>query len=106
MNDHIIAQGPIDGSLRITADNERKPFDKLSCVIVSPAMGGRQWKIASRVVDLSVTADHGCLNVTPDSFSDGGRFLSTEKGRRARLEHVAGRCPNHRCRRRIDATRR
>jgi dihydropteroate synthase len=43
-------------------------------------MGGRQWKIASRVVDLS---GHGLimgvLNVTPDSFSDGGRFLSTEK---------------------------
>jgi len=43
-------------------------------------MGGRQWKIASRVVDLSRHGlIMGVLNVTPDSFSDGGRFLSTEK---------------------------
>ncbi|HEY2626663.1 MAG TPA: dihydropteroate synthase [Candidatus Udaeobacter sp.] len=43
-------------------------------------MGGRQWKIASRAVDLSRHGlIMGVLNVTPDSFSDGGRFLSTEK---------------------------
>jgi dihydropteroate synthase len=43
-------------------------------------MGGKQWKIASRVVDLSLHGlIMGVLNVTPDSFSDGGRFLSTEK---------------------------
>jgi dihydropteroate synthase len=43
-------------------------------------MGGRQWKIASRVVDLSRHGlIMGVLNITPDSFSDGGRCLSTEK---------------------------
>src|SRR5260370_12999858 len=43
-------------------------------------MGGREWKIASRVVDLSRRGlIMGVLNVSPDSFSDGGRFLSTEK---------------------------
>lgn len=43
-------------------------------------MGGRQWKFASRVVDLSRHGlIMGVLNVTPDSFSDGGRFFSTEK---------------------------
>jgi dihydropteroate synthase len=49
-------------------------------VIVSPAMGGRQWKIAGRVFDLSRHGlIMGVLNVTPDSFSDGGKFFTVEK---------------------------
>jgi dihydropteroate synthase len=49
-------------------------------VIVSPAMGGRQWKIAGRVFDVSRHGlIMGVLNVTPDSFSDGGKFLAVEK---------------------------
>ena len=49
-------------------------------MIVSPAMGGRQWKIAGRVFDLSRHGlIMGVLNVTPDSFSDGGKFLAVEK---------------------------
>ncbi len=47
-------------------------------------MGGRQWRIAGRIVDLS---HHGLimgvLNVTPDSFSDGGKFFTIEKA----IEH-------------------
>jgi dihydropteroate synthase len=43
-------------------------------------MGGRQWKIAGCVVDLSRHGlIMGVLNVTPDSFSDGGRFFSAEE---------------------------
>src|SRR5438552_3406764 len=43
-------------------------------------MGGRQWKIAGCVVDLSrYGLIMGVLNVTPDSFSDGGRFFSAQK---------------------------
>jgi len=43
-------------------------------------MGGRQWKIAGRVFDLSRHGlIMGVLNVTPDSFSDGGKFLAVEK---------------------------
>jgi dihydropteroate synthase len=49
-------------------------------VVVSLVMRARQWKIAGRIVDLS---GHrlimGVLNVTPDSFSDGGNFFSLEK---------------------------
>jgi dihydropteroate synthase len=38
------------------------------------------WKIAGRAVDLSQHAlIMGVLNVTPDSFSDGGEFVTTEK---------------------------
>jgi dihydropteroate synthase len=43
-------------------------------------MVGRQWKIGDRVFDLSRQGlIMGVLNVTPDSFSDGGRFLSPDK---------------------------
>src|SRR5437762_14300155 len=54
--------------------------NKPDCVIVSPSMGGTLWKIAGRTVDLSQRAlIMGVLNVTPDSFSDGGEFFTTEK---------------------------
>jgi len=44
------------------------------------------WKIAGRSVDLSRhSLIMGVLNVTPDSFSDGGEFLTTEKA----IEHGA-----------------
>ena len=43
-------------------------------------MGGTLWKIAGRAVDLSQHAlIMGVLNVTPDSFSDGGEFFGTDK---------------------------
>jgi dihydropteroate synthase len=43
-------------------------------------MGATLWKIAGRVVDLSRHGMiMGVLNVTPDSFSDGGEFLGAEK---------------------------
>jgi dihydropteroate synthase len=57
-------------------------------------MGGTLWKIAGRTVDLSANAMiMGVLNVTPDSFSDGGEFFTTEKaveqGRRMAAEDAA-----------------
>jgi dihydropteroate synthase len=43
-------------------------------------MGETLWKIAGRTIDLSRHAlIMGVLNVTPDSFSDGGHFLTTDK---------------------------
>src|SRR5688572_7739163 len=43
-------------------------------------MGGTLWKIAGRTIDLSQHAlIMGVLNVTPDSFSDGGQFFTAEK---------------------------
>jgi dihydropteroate synthase len=43
-------------------------------------MGGRLWKIGDRIFDLSRQGlIMGILNVTPDSFSDGGKFFTTEK---------------------------
>ncbi len=43
-------------------------------------MGPILWKIAGQTVDLSGHAMiMGVLNVTPDSFSDGGEFFSTDK---------------------------
>ena len=47
-------------------------------------MGETLWKIGNRTVDLSRRAMiMGVLNVTPDSFSDGGEFFSTDKA----MEH-------------------
>ena len=47
-------------------------------------MGGTLWKIADRTIDLSQHAlIMGVLNVTPDSFSDGGEFFPMEKA----IEH-------------------
>jgi len=36
------------------------------------------WRIGGRVLDLSRPLIMGIVNVTPDSFSDGGRFLDPE----------------------------
>ena len=60
--------------------------NKPDCVIVSPSMGETLWKIAGRSVDLSQRAlIMGVLNVTPDSFSDGGEFFRPERA----IEHGA-----------------
>jgi dihydropteroate synthase len=43
-------------------------------------MASTLWKIGGQPIDLSRNAMiMGVLNVTPDSFSDGGEFFSTEK---------------------------
>jgi dihydropteroate synthase len=43
-------------------------------------MGSTQWKVGGQVLDLSARCMiMGVLNVTPDSFSDGGQFFNTEK---------------------------
>jgi dihydropteroate synthase len=48
--------------------------------LVSVVMRERIWKIGERVFNLSRQGlIMGVLNVTPDSFSDGGRFFALEK---------------------------
>ena len=43
-------------------------------------MAGTLWKVAGQTIDLSDNALlMGVLNVTPDSFSDGGQFFTTEQ---------------------------
>ncbi len=43
-------------------------------------MGPMLWKLPDRSLDLSQQALlMGVLNVTPDSFSDGGQFLGVDK---------------------------
>src|ERR1700704_3614332 len=60
--------------------------NKPGCMIVSSSMGATLWRIAGRSVDLSQHAlIMGVLNVTPDSFSDGGEFFTAEKA----IEHGA-----------------
>lgn len=49
---------------------------------------GREWKIARRTLSLGErTLIMGVLNVTPDSFSDGGEFYTFEQAR-ARAEEL------------------
>ena len=60
-------------------------------MILSLAMGSTVWKIAGQTIDLAGRAlIMGVLNVTPDSFSDGGEFFSTdqatEQGKRMAAE--------------------
>jgi dihydropteroate synthase len=43
-----------------------------------------QWRCASRTLDLAVPRVMGVLNVTPDSFSDGGRFATRDRA----LQHA------------------
>ena len=53
-------------------------------------MRGRLWKIGDRIFDLSRQGlIMGVLNVTPDSFSDGGKFLAAEKAIEHGLKMVA-----------------
>ena len=53
-------------------------------------MDERLWKIAGSIVDLSRRGIiMGVLNVTPDSFSDGGEFFSTEKAVKHGLQMAA-----------------
>jgi dihydropteroate synthase len=53
-------------------------------------MGGRQWKIGKRVFDVSRHGlIMGVLNVTPDSFSDGGEFLAADKATERGLQMAA-----------------
>src|SRR5438876_156747 len=48
------------------------------------------WRVGGRELDCSArTLVMGILNVTPDSFSDGGRFLDHEAAVRRGLEMVA-----------------
>lgn len=44
----------------------------------------QQWRCGNRTLDLSRTQVMGVLNVTPDSFSDGGRFI----GQDAAIRHA------------------
>ena len=45
---------------------------------------GLDWKIKGRVLTIDRTLVMGILNVTPDSFSDGGQFVAFDKA----LEHA------------------
>jgi dihydropteroate synthase len=53
-------------------------------------VGATQWKIAGQLFDLSSRGwIMGVLNVTPDSFSDGGRFFDAE-GAVAHAQEMVG----------------
>ena len=51
---------------------------------LSPTVPRSRWRITDRVIIIDRPIVIGVLNVTPDSFSDGGRFVSVE----AAVEHA------------------
>src|SRR6476620_8262835 len=66
------------------------PSNKASPVLVSLVMRERIWKIGKRVFDVSRHGlIMGVLNVTPDSFSDGGEFLAADKATQRGLQMAA-----------------
>ena len=76
----------------------------------------RQWQaltspraplqLGERTIRLDQPQVMGVVNVTPDSFSDGGRFADARRCRFGRGGHGVRRRGDHRCRRRIHPTRR
>ncbi len=54
----------------------------------APCRGAPVLRCAARALDLSEPLVMGVLNVTPDSFSDGGRFLSPQRAVAQGLEMV------------------
>src|SRR5437773_9287532 len=65
---------------RVAQRSTSTASNKVSGVLVSRMMRGRQWKIGDRIFDLSRQGlIMGILNVTPDSFFDGGKFFTAEK---------------------------
>src|SRR6185437_5465388 len=100
--DHVESPTPIAPRVpRTSAVGTEKPLRRLSSVGVKflrkrPPIGGRfrfrhpwfsldlgmirEWKLARRSLCYGQrTLVMGVLNVTPDSFSDGGRFLSVDR---------------------------
>jgi dihydropteroate synthase len=47
--------------------------------VTLPEPAGRLWALATRVLSLDRPLIMGVVNVTPDSFSDGGRYLTSRQ---------------------------
>jgi len=61
-----------------------------AAALVSTVMRERTWKIGKRVFDVSRHGlIMGVLNVTPDSFSDGGEFFAADKATQRGLQMAA-----------------
>lgn len=70
----------------------RQPFGlpalaaELKRVLANAAAAAKSWKTAARELSLGRPLIMGVLNVTPDSFSDGNRFLDPERAADRALE--------------------
>src|SRR5690625_5146125 len=52
-------------------------------------MNGQQWRCGRYVLSLDTPAVMGVINVTPDSFSDGGRHAATDAAIRQAHQLIA-----------------
>ncbi|MCU0860852.1 MAG: dihydropteroate synthase [Methanomassiliicoccales archaeon] len=82
--EHGVLQSP---SCRLAPDDRLRPvWSALSNYL---STSGRSWRLAQRSIELSAPVVMGILNVTPDSFSDGGRYKGKEAAVGRALEMVA-----------------
>ncbi len=56
------------------------------CATAGRAVGATTWRTSRRSIDLSNPVLMGVLNVTPDSFSDGGRYFDVDAAVRRAVE--------------------
>jgi dihydropteroate synthase len=63
--------------------------DELTALLANVSQAPKTWKTARRDLALDRPLIMGILNVTPDSFSDGGRFLDPHRAAERALEMEA-----------------
>jgi len=81
--EHGVLQSP---GCRLAPDDRLQPLWGSLSNYLSPEVA--PWRLASREVKLNRPLVMGILNVTPDSFSDGGLYLSKEEAVRRGLEMI------------------
>ena len=83
-----------------------QPFDlpalaeELSTLLTTATQPARKWRTSRREFDLERPLIMGILNLTPDSFSDGGCCTTPERAVEQALHHGSRRRRHHRYRRR------
>ena len=81
--EHGVLQG---NSCRVGPDDRLQPIWRALSNYLSPEPPS--WKLARRELRLDSTLVMGVLNVTPDSFSDGGLYLDKDQAIRRALQMV------------------
>ncbi len=92
-----------DGGLSPAGGGQRRLHERAQAK-PAPVMRPARLRCGDRSLDLHDPCVMGVLNVTPDSFSDGGLYDSMPRAAVDRAAaHGRGGCRDHRCRRRVDA---
>jgi len=91
----VILMGTEKQLRRLCEKLVHQPFDlaglagELTALLANTSPPPRTWKIAQRALVLDRPLIMGILNITPDSFSDGGSFLDPDRAAERALEMEA-----------------